>query len=192
MFLRNSRNYRPLVVLGLVLLAGGLMTACGQHEGTHDGEDHAAMDHAAMDHGDDHAAAPAEASTADDGAPRVFFANVSDGDEVTSPVSLEFGIENYEIVAAQDPIVIEEGKGHHHLGVNTHCLKPGIIIEKAQPWIHFGDGSNTIDMQLPPGPAHLALQVGDGEHRTLDEPGLCAMITLNVVESPAPEDQSSE
>ena len=114
--------------------------------------------------------------------PRVFFANVSDGDEVTSPVRLEFGIENFEIVPAQDPIVIEQGKGHHHLGVNTHCVRPGTIIEKAEPWIHFGDGSNTIDLQLPPGPIHLVLQVGDGEHRTLKQPGLCARIDLTVVE----------
>lgn len=179
----NFYRSRLLVALGLIVLAGGLLTACG---GQHDGEDHAAMDHgddhAAMDHGDD-------AAVTDDGAPRVFFANVSDGDEVTSPVSLEFGIENFEIVPAQDPIVIEEGKGHHHLGVNTHCLEPGVIIEKAQPWIHFGDGSNSIDMQLPPGPAHLVLQVGDGEHRTLDEPGLCAMINLTVVEA---EEEAAE
>ena len=83
---------------------------------------------------------------------------------------------------APDPPVIVEGKGPHHLGVNTHCLPAGTIIEKAEPWIHFGDASNTIDVQLPPGPVHLSLQIGDGEHRTLDEEGLCAMINLTVVE----------
>ena len=115
-------------------------------------------------------------------APRVFFTNLTEGEEVTSPVSLEFGIENFEIVPAQDPVVIEEGKGHHHVGINTHCLPAGTVIEKADPWVHFGDGSNTIDVQLPPGEAHLALQVGDGEHRTLDEEGLCAMINITIIE----------
>ena len=179
MFDRNSFRLRPLAVLCVLLLAGGLLTACGHHDAANDGDDHAAMDHDAMIDGE------AESDSAAETAPRVFFANLSDGDEVTSPVSIEFGIENFEIVAAQDPIVIEEGKGHHHLGVNTHCLEPGVIIVKAEPWIHFGDGSNTIDMQLPPGPAHLVLQVGDGEHRTLDEPGLCAMINLTVIEGEA-------
>jgi len=127
--------------------------------------------------------APVEEAPAASSAPRVFFTNVTEGDDVTSPVHLEFGIENFEIVAAQDPVVIEEGKGHHHLGVNTHCLPAGTVIEKADPWIHFGDASNTIEVQLEPGPVHLSLQIGDGEHRTLDEPGLCAMINLNVVES---------
>ena len=117
--------------------------------------------------------------------PRVFFASVSEGDEVTSPVHLEFGIENFEIVPVEDPPVVADGEGHHHLGINTDCLAPGTVIEKAQPWIHFGTGDNWIDMQLPPGPAHLSLQVGDGEHRTLDEDGLCAMINVVVVEGEA-------
>jgi len=185
MFDRKLILPRSLIALGILLLAGGVLTACGSHDAAHDGEDHAAMDHEAMDTAD--TADTAGDESVADTSPRVFFANLSDGDEVTSPVSIEFGIENYEIVAAQDPIVIEEGKGHHHLGVNTHCLEAGVVIEKAEPWIHFGDGSATIDMQLPPGPAHLVLQVGDGEHRTLDEPGLCAMINLTVVEGEAAE-----
>ena len=157
------------LLFGLVLILGGAI-ACGSgDDAQEEGEETPA---------EEEAEEPAEVSSA----PRVFFANVSDGDEVTSPVSLEFGIENFEIVAAQDPVVIEEGKGHHHLAVNGHCLDPGIVIEKAEPWIHFGDGSNTIDVQLPPGPAHLSLQVGDGEHRTLDEEGLCLMINLTVVQ----------
>lgn len=181
MFDRNLFRFPTLIVLGILLLAGGLLTACGHP----DGEDHAAMDDEAMDQGATETDTDDADSDTDDSSPQVFFANLEDGDEVTSPVHIEFGIENFEIVKAQDPIVIEEGKGHHHLGVNTHCLEPGVIVVKAEPWIHFGDGSNTIDMQLPPGPAHLVLQVGDGEHRTLDDPGLCAMINLTVVEGEA-------
>ena len=178
MFDNNPFRFRPLIVLGVLLLAGGLLTACGSKEAAHDGD--AMMDHDAMED-----EAMETAMVVDDSAPRVFFANLSDGDEVTSPVTIEFGIENFEIVPAQDPIVIEDGKGHHHLGVNTHCLEPGVLIPKADPWIHFGDGSSSIDMQLPPGPAHLVLQVGNGEHRTLDESGLCAMINVTVVEGEA-------
>lgn len=164
----------PLVLLlGLFLLLGTTI-ACGGGDEDHDhGED---ADHA-------HEAEEPAAEAADaPSAPRVFFANLREGEEVTSPVNIEFGIENYEIVPAQDPIVIEEGKGHHHLGVNTHCLPAGTVIEKAEPWIHFGDGSSSIDVQLPPGDHHLSLQVGDGEHRTLHEEGLCAMINFTVIQ----------
>ena len=161
------------LVLSLVAFA-----ACG---GNDDGDDQAEM--AAAEEGEDLKSA--------DG-PRVFFANVSEGDEVTSPVHLEFGIENFEIVPAQDPPVLADGEGHHHLGIDTDCLAPGIVIEKAAPWIHFGTGDNWIDMQLPPGPAHLALQVGDAEHRTLDEDGLCATINLVVVEGEAATEEEGE
>lgn len=178
---RNFDPYRLTLTLAVLTLTLGVFAACGAVEEAHEEAAeavHAAMDHDAMEPGDEAAA---------DLAPRVFFVNVADGDEVTSPVSLEFGIENFEIVAAQDPVVIEEGKGHHHLGVNTDCLPAGEVIVKAEPWIHFGDGSNTIDMQLPPGPARLTLQVGDGEHRTLGEGGLCATIDVIVVEAEAAE-----
>ena len=117
-----------------------------------------------------------------DMSPRVFLAEPAEGEEVTSPVHLVFGIENFTI----EPRVegeVNEGAGHHHVGINAHCLDPGIIIPSAEPWVHFGDGSNTIDIQLPAGTHHISLQVGDGDHRTLDEPGLCFMTDIIVVEA---------
>jgi len=177
---------RTMSLTALVLMGSGLFLACG---GGHEGAAEAVHDavHEAAGHAEEMLV-----EAFDEGAPRVFFTNVVDGDEVVSPVSLEFGIENYEIVAAQDPIVIEEGKGHHHLGVNTECQPAGEVIEKAQPWIHFGDGSASIDMQLPLGPATLSLQVGDGEHRTLDIVGLCHTITVMVVEGEPAEGEAAE
>jgi len=52
------------------------------------------------------------------------------------------------------------------------------VIPKAAPWVHFGDGKNEIDMQLPPGKHTLVLQIGDDKHTTL--PGLCSTITVTV------------
>ena len=123
---------------------------------------------------------PAPAAEASDG-PRVFFVQPEDGAAVASPVTFQFGHENFTI----EPRVegeINAGAGHHHIGLNTECLPAGVIIPEAQPWIHFGDGSATIDMQLPAGGHTLTIQVGDGEHRTLDEPGLCQTITVTVTE----------
>ena len=53
----------------------------------------------------------------------------------------------------------------------------------ADPWVHFGDGSAEFEYYLPAGPHTLTLQIGDGEHRTLDEPGLCNIITVTAEES---------
>jgi hypothetical protein len=64
--------------------------------------------------------------------------------------------------------------------VDTDCLPAGTEIPKASPWVHFGDGKNEIDMQLPPGTHRLALQIGDDKHMTIE--GLCSTITVNVAE----------
>jgi hypothetical protein len=126
-----------------------------------------------------------------DGEPRVFFVDPQDGDTVTSPVLLQFGAENFVIEPVGDGTV-HEGMGHFHIAVNAPCLEPGIVIPTANPWIHFGDGSAEIEMQLPLGEATLCLQIGDGEHRTLGGEGLSSVITLNVVEAEAEGDAGDE
>jgi hypothetical protein len=121
----------------------------------------------------------AEAATA--AAPRVYFVAPSDGATVTSPVHVMFDVESFGIEPVGEGFV-HEGKGHHHLAIDGECLPPGEVIPQAEPWIHFGDGTNMIDVPLTPGQHTLTIQVGDGEHRTLDEPGLCATITVTVEE----------
>ena len=122
----------------------------------------------------------AEESAEGSGAPRIFFITPEDGATVTSPVSFEFGHEIW-IIEPKGPI--NEGAGHHHIGLDIDCLPPGTPIPEADPWVHFGDGSAVIDMQLPPGEHKLTIQIGDGEHVTLEEPGLCQTITITVEES---------
>lgn len=126
----------------------------------------------------DHAAHPAGGAGR-----RVFFVQPKHGDTVKSPVVFEFGIENYTIAAVPPGELTEAdvrpGIAHHHLGVDTDCLPPGTEIPKADPWIHFGDGKNTIEMVLTPGEHRFALQAGDDLHRAVD--GLCEVITITVV-----------
>ena len=111
---------------------------------------------------------------------RVFFVAPQDGATVKSPVKLEFGIENYELAAVPKEAVTEAraGMGHHHVGVDTDCLPPGTPIPKAAPWVHFGDAKTSIDMQLPPGPHKLTLELGDDLHRTVA--GMCSTISVTV------------
>lgn len=123
-----------------------------------------------------------EVEVEEDMSPQAYFIEPSDEDRVTSPVTLKFGLDNYIVEPIEDPLVVHPGRGHMHIGVDTECLPPGTIIPSADPWVHFGDGSMEIEMQLPPGDHTLVLQVGDGEHRTLDEPGLCTSVMVTVVE----------
>jgi Domain of unknown function (DUF4399)/Family of unknown function (DUF6130) len=126
--------------------------------------------------------APAATASASGGSRRVFFIEPQDGASVKSPVRLRFGVENFEIAAvpAGEVTQARPGMGHHHVGVDTECLPPGSVIPKASPWVHFGDGKNEIEMQLPPGKHTLALEIGDDLHTTLA--GLCTTIAVNVME----------
>jgi hypothetical protein len=117
--------------------------------------------------------------------PRIFFVSPKDGDEVTSPVSFEFGAENLSVDPVVDPPVVTPGSIHFHVGYNTDCLPAGEVIPKADPWVHFGDGSKVFETQLDPGTYKLALQAGDGEHRTLEGDGYCDVINITVVEGDA-------
>ena len=116
------------------------------------------------------------------GGPRVFFVQPQDGATVKSPVALEFGVQDFAIAAVPQGTVTETrpSLGHYHVAVDADCLPWGTEIPKAQPWVHFGDGKNVIDMQLAPGPHRLTLQVGDDLHRTIE--GLCSTISVTATE----------
>jgi hypothetical protein len=113
---------------------------------------------------------------------RVFFVQPADGATVTSPVRLEFGAQDFTIAAVPEgtPADTRPDLGHHHVAIDADCLPAGTPIPRAAPWVHFGDGSNVIDMQLPAGTHRLTLQIGDDLHRAIE--GLCATISVNVTE----------
>lgn len=110
----------------------------------------------------------------------MYFAEPANGAMVKSPVHLVFASDQFAIAAVPQGEVkeVRPGTGHYHLGVDTKCLAPGTVIPKADPWIHFGMGNNTIDMQLTPGMHTLVVQAGDDKHTTIT--GLCESITVNV------------
>ena len=113
---------------------------------------------------------------------RVFFVQPTDGATVKSPAKLEFGAQDFTI-AAVPPGTLTETRpdlGHYHVAVDADCLPAGTPIPRAAPWVHFGDGKNVIDMQLPAGAHRLTLQIGDDLHRTIE--GLCSTISVTVTE----------
>lgn len=140
---------------------------------------------AACGGGEDTGGAPgadgAQSARATDAGPRVFFVQPEDGATVTSPVRLVFGSENIQVSAVPETVdEPREGTIHYHLGVDTDCLAPGTRIPNADPWIHFGDGSNEIEMQLSPGEHRLTVQAGNDQHVTPG--GMCQTITVDVTE----------
>jgi len=112
---------------------------------------------------------------------RVFFIEPKNNATVTSPVQMKFGSEGIQIAAVPKGEVTKTrpGVAHYHVGIDEACLPPGKAIVKGTPsWVHFGDGSNVFESQLPPGKHKLALQLGDDLHVTM--PGTCTVITVTV------------
>ena len=122
--------------------------------------------------------------TAAPGGGKVFFSEPKNGATVKSPVHIVFASDMFTIAPVPPgeiaPEAVLANTGHFHLGVDTDCLAPGSVIPKANPWVHFGKGDNTIDMQLTPGPHKLAVQAGDDRHATMT--GLCEVINVTVTE----------
>ena len=116
------------------------------------------------------------------GGHRVFFVQPKDGATIKPMSTFEFGNDGVTVSPVPPgelkPEQVRAGMTHYHLGVDTDCLPAGQIIPKADPWVHFGDGKNVIEMSLPPGPHKLVLQSGDDMHRTVE--GLCQTINVTV------------
>ena len=126
------------------------------------------------------AGAPAASTAAASG--RVFFVTPKDGATIKPFSSVEFGSEGVKVGAVPPgeltPAMVRAGIIHYHLGTDTDCLPAGTVIPKADPWIHFGDGKNVIEMSLAPGAHRIAVQAGDDMHRTIA--GMCEVINVTV------------
>ena len=161
---RKGRAVKITGVLAAVVLSTAI-GACGGGESDMGGEPEAAADAAA-------------AST---GTPRVFFvAPMNETDHPTElPLAFTFGIEKFQISPVPEEAASPRATiGHYHLGVNAECLPAGEIIPAADPWIHFGDGSDGMEMTLEDGEYRFSVQIGDDEHRTIE--GLCETIVVRM------------
>ena len=107
----------------------------------------------------------------------VFFITPHDGDTVSNPVQIEFGVNEMTIVKAG---VAAEHSGHHHLLVDTALPDPALPIPADANHIHFGDGSTSTEISLDPGEHTLQLLLGDHLHIPHDPPVSSEVITITV------------
>ena len=98
--------------------------------------------------------------------PGVFFTNVKDGDVLSSPINLEFGVEGFELAPSG---FIGERVGHYHLLVNRESIMKAVGIPSDVNHIHFGNGEKRGTIELEPGSYLLTLQFADGKHRSFGE-----------------------
>jgi hypothetical protein len=114
-----------------------------------------------------------------DAGPAVYFVNLKDGDTVTSPVRVVFGLYGMGIAPA---LIEKENTGHHHLLVDTEI--PAEEMEFAIPndpqHIHFGGGQTETVVELTPGQHTLKLVFADLNHTPLNPSIESPTITINV------------
>jgi len=120
------------------------------------------------------AAIPRTASA--DGA-SVFFIMPADGATVSNPISVEFGIAGMDVVKAGDN---QPHSGHHHLLIDTGLPDLGLPIPADEHHVHFGDGSASTEITLPPGDHTLQMLLGDHLHIPHNPPLLSEQITISV------------
>ena len=108
---------------------------------------------------------------------RVFFISPAEGDTVTNPVKVVFGIEGMAVVAAGDDT---PHSGHHHLLIDTGLPELGQPIPSDAQHVHFGDGRTETEITLEPGAHTLQMLLGDHLHIPHDPPLISEQITIQV------------
>ena len=105
----------------------------------------------------------------------VFFITPANGETVSGPVRIEFGIDGMDVVKAG---VSQPHSGHHHLLIDTDLPDVGLPIPADEHHIHFGDGSTSTEISLPAGQHTLQMLLGDHLHIPHDPPLVSEPLTI--------------
>jgi hypothetical protein len=109
----------------------------------------------------------------------VYFINIKDGETVTSPFKVQFGLTGMGIAPAG---VEKPNTGHHHLLIDTTLsddqLKAPIPADAQH--LHFGGGQTEAMVTLPPGQHTLQLVLGDWSHIPHVPPVMSPVIKVTV------------
>jgi hypothetical protein len=117
--------------------------------------------------------------TASPAGAEVYFVSPPNGAEVTSPVTIQFGLRGMGVAPAG---VTSPNTGHHHLLIDVAELPADNLPLPATDQIrHFGLGQTEASLELPPGQHTLQLVLGDALHIPHDPPVRSDKITITVV-----------
>lgn len=108
---------------------------------------------------------------------KVFIVSPKDGETVSSPVKVVFGIEGMGLAPAGEK---NDTAGHHHLLVDTDLADPGVPIPADATHIHFGKAQTEASVELAPGKHTLQLVLGDYRHVPFDPVIASGKITVEV------------
>lgn len=115
-----------------------------------------------------------------DAGPAVYFVNLRDGQTVSSPFRVVFGVYGIGVAPA---LTDKPNTGHHHLLIDTELTdeEKQYAIPADDKHIHYGAGLTETVLDLPPGPHTLQLVFGDMNHELHKPVGILSeKITINV------------
>jgi len=156
------------------------LTACGNNSGQ---QNENAVDTTATHLHETHEQATDTAVIAS--TQRVFFANLTDGQEIKLPFVVKFGVEGMEVEPA---VGVNPNKGHHHLLIDKTAVPAGTMVPMGQDsegYFHFGKGqtSDTLNLKkypmLTPGKHVLRLQFANGLHSSYGQ-GMSTAVSIVV------------
>jgi hypothetical protein len=110
---------------------------------------------------------------------KVYFINLKNGNAVSSPVLVQFGLSGMGIA----PAGVQKAKtGHHHLLIDTELSKAQMeyAIPSDENHLHFGGGQTETLLKLKPGKHTLQLILGDWSHVPHNPPVMSERITVYV------------
>ena len=91
-------------------------------------------------------------------APEAYIISPKDGDVVSSPVTVVFGLSGYGVAPAG---TMKEKTGHHHLIIDAPLPPADEEIPADKNHVHFGKGQTETRITLPSGTHTLQLLLAD-------------------------------
>lgn len=123
------------------------------------------------------AAAPSLTSTAAPDGARVFFVDLANGAEVSSPLLVKFGAEGIAIAPAGTD---QPASGHHHLVIDAELPAADAPVPANANYVHFGKGQTETTIELTPGTHTLQLLFANYLHVPFNPPLASEKITVTV------------
>ena len=115
----------------------------------------------------------------------VYFVNLSDGDVVSGPVQVIFGLKGMGVAPAGTE---KDNTGHHHILINrapfgegpedADMAESGLYADDNH--VHFGGGQTEVTLDLAPGTHTLQLVLGNLYHVPHSPPVMTDVITITV------------
>jgi Domain of unknown function (DUF4399) len=110
---------------------------------------------------------------------KVYIISPKDGEKVTGPVTVKFGVKGMAVVPAGTK---QDNSGHHHLLIDTDVPSDLSLPLPSVPdkVVHFGKGQTETTVTLPPGKHTLQLVFADANHIPHNPAVISKKITVTV------------